>query len=190
MVSKSPLWETGCMTVGRARRAGSWRRTPGGRSASMSMCRSAPPAVDTATSTPIPPPSWAARTPTAGWPRCAPSWPWPPTAGLAAGVGPFSSVAAPLRCSAERVWPVLDAVRAHFALAPGAEVTTEANPESTSPRALRAAARGRLHQGVARHAVDGPARAGGAGPGALARPGARGGRAMPVPPASSTSTST
>ncbi|VEG40116.1 putative oxygen-independent coproporphyrinogen III oxidase [Mycolicibacterium flavescens] len=28
---------------------------------------------------------------------------------------------------------VLDAVRAHFPLAPGAEVTTEANPESTSP---------------------------------------------------------
>lgn len=31
---------------------------------------------------------------------------------------------------------VLDAVRAHFALAPGAEVTTEANPESTSPELL------------------------------------------------------
>ncbi|KUH96823.1 coproporphyrinogen III oxidase [Mycolicibacterium acapulense] len=29
---------------------------------------------------------------------------------------------------------VLDAVRAHFPLAPGAEVTTEANPESTSPQ--------------------------------------------------------
>jgi putative oxygen-independent coproporphyrinogen III oxidase len=29
---------------------------------------------------------------------------------------------------------VLDAVRAHFVLAPDAEVTTEANPESTSPR--------------------------------------------------------
>jgi len=29
---------------------------------------------------------------------------------------------------------VLDAVREHFALAPGAEVTTEANPESTSPQ--------------------------------------------------------
>ncbi|AGB24355.1 putative oxygen-independent coproporphyrinogen III oxidase [Mycobacterium sp. JS623] len=28
---------------------------------------------------------------------------------------------------------VLDAIRAHFTLAPGAEVTTEANPESTSP---------------------------------------------------------
>lgn len=33
----------------------------------------------------------------------------------------------------QRLAAVLDAVRAHFPLAPGAEVTTEANPESTSP---------------------------------------------------------
>ena len=51
-----------------------------GRSASTSTCRSAPPAAGTATSTPTPPPSWAARTPTAGWRRCAPSWVWPPHA--------------------------------------------------------------------------------------------------------------
>src|SRR6476659_6115013 len=46
---------------------------------------------------------------------------------------------------------VLDAVREHFVLAPGAEVTTEANPESTSPElfaALRAAGYTRLSLGM------------------------------------------
>ena len=46
---------------------------------------------------------------------------------------------------------VLDAVREHFVLAPGAEVTTEANPESTSPQlftALRAAGYTRLSLGM------------------------------------------
>ncbi len=46
---------------------------------------------------------------------------------------------------------VLDAVRDHFALAPGAEVTTEANPESTSPElfaALRAAGYTRVSLGM------------------------------------------
>ena len=52
------------------------RRRRADRSASTSMCRSAPPAADTATSTPTRPPSWAARTPTAGWRRCALSWSW------------------------------------------------------------------------------------------------------------------
>jgi oxygen-independent coproporphyrinogen-3 oxidase len=39
----------------------------------------------------------------------------------------------PSLIGAERLGAVLDAVRARFGLAPGAEVTTEANPESTSP---------------------------------------------------------
>ena len=46
---------------------------------------------------------------------------------------------------------VLDAVRAHFVLAPGAEVTTEANPESTSPELfaqLRAAGFTRISLGM------------------------------------------
>jgi putative oxygen-independent coproporphyrinogen III oxidase len=46
---------------------------------------------------------------------------------------------------------VLDAVREHFVLAPGAEVTTEANPESTSPQlftALRAAGYTRVSLGM------------------------------------------
>lgn len=46
---------------------------------------------------------------------------------------------------------VLDAVREHFALAPGAEVTTEANPESTSPEffaAIRAAGYTRVSLGM------------------------------------------
>jgi oxygen-independent coproporphyrinogen-3 oxidase len=46
---------------------------------------------------------------------------------------------------------VLDAVREHYVLAPGAEVTTEANPESTSPElfaALRAAGYTRVSLGM------------------------------------------
>jgi putative oxygen-independent coproporphyrinogen III oxidase len=46
---------------------------------------------------------------------------------------------------------VLDAVREHFVLAPGAEVTTEANPESTSPQlftALRTAGFTRVSLGM------------------------------------------
>ena len=46
---------------------------------------------------------------------------------------------------------VLDAVREHFVLAPGAEVTTEANPESTSPQlftTLHAAGYTRLSLGM------------------------------------------
>ncbi len=46
---------------------------------------------------------------------------------------------------------VLDAVREHFVLAPGAEVTTEANPESTSPELfaqLRAAGYTRVSLGM------------------------------------------
>jgi putative oxygen-independent coproporphyrinogen III oxidase len=46
---------------------------------------------------------------------------------------------------------VLDAIRAHFTLTPGAEVTTEANPESTSPgffEQLRAAGFTRVSLGM------------------------------------------
>jgi oxygen-independent coproporphyrinogen-3 oxidase len=42
----------------------------------------------------------------------------------------------PSMLGGERLSAVLDAVRANFSLAPDAEVTTEANPESTSPQLL------------------------------------------------------
>ena len=58
---------------------------------------------------------------------------------------------------------VLDAVRDEFGLAPGAEVTTEANPDSVDRGAVRAA-RGGLHPRLVRHAVGGVARARGPGP--------------------------
>ena len=60
-----------------------------------------------------------------------------------------------------------------FGLAPGAEVTTEANPESVDPRVAERAARGGLHARLARDAERGAARARDARP----RPhaGARGG---------------
>ena len=84
-----------------------------------------------------------------------------------------SSAAGRRRCSAaQRLGEVLGAVRSTFGLAPGAEVTTESNPESTSPGVLRGAGRGGLHAGVAGDAVGGPARAAGAG--AAAHPGAGG----------------
>lgn len=58
-----------------------------------------------------------------------------------------------------RLAAVLDAVREHFTLAPGAEVTTEANPESSGPElfdALRAAGYTRVSlgmQSIARHVL-------------------------------------
>lgn len=57
----------------------------------------------------------------------------------------------PSLLGADGLAAVLDAVRHNFTLAPGAEVTTEANPESTSPRffaRLRAAGFTRLSLGM------------------------------------------
>ena len=62
-----------------------------------------------------------------------------------------SSAAGRRRCSGPRGSRVLDAVRDDFGLAPGAEVTTEANPESTSPEffaRLRAAGFTRVSLGM------------------------------------------
>ncbi len=65
---------------------------------------------------------------------------------------PSSSAAARRRCWAPPAsTTVLDAVREHFTLAPDAEVTTEANPESTSPEffaRLRAAGFTRVSLGM------------------------------------------
>jgi putative oxygen-independent coproporphyrinogen III oxidase len=56
---------------------------------------------------------------------------------LLGGVGPVDTVfvggGTPSLLGGDGLAQVLDAVRAQFTLAPGAEVTTESNPESTSP---------------------------------------------------------
>ena len=75
----------------------------------------------------------------------------------AATVGPvpvdtvFVGGGTPSLLGAGRLADVLDAVRAHFGLSAGAEITTEANPESTSPElfdALRAAGYTRVSLGM------------------------------------------
>ena len=127
----------------------------------MSTCRSAPPAAATATSTPIRPRSWAARTPTAGCERGAPG----ARAGPRRSVGPrrpstrCSSAAGRRRCSARpgsRRCSTRSGRRSRSL--PSAEVTTEATRSPTSPRVVRRLRDGRLHPGLARDAVGGPAR--------------------------------
>ena len=85
--------------------------------------------------------------------RCAPSWRWPrgrlgtpPTVQTV-----FVGGGTPSLLGGVGLTGVLDAVREHFVLAPGAEVTTEANPESTSPELfaqLRAAGYTRVSLGM------------------------------------------
>ena len=73
---------------------------------------------------------------------------------------PCSWAAARRRCSAPRGWRTCSPrSAATFGLAPGAEVTTEANPESTSPEFFAALADAGLHPGLAGHAVGRAARA-------------------------------
>ena len=76
---------------------------------------------------------------------------------------PSSSAAGPRRCWRRGPGAGAARRRREFGLAPGAEVTTEANPDRSTPPA-RGPPRGRLHPGLARDAVGGPARARGAGP--------------------------
>lgn len=71
------------------------------------------------------------------------------------GAAPVNTVfvggGTPSLLGAERLAAVLDAVRANFPLAAGVEVTTEANPESTSPEffdAIRAAGYTRVSLGM------------------------------------------
>ena len=129
------------------------------------------------------------RTPTRRWPRCA----WPPGAGRRRRAGRHRvrrrRHAVPARRRA--TWPrSLAAIRDEFGLADGAEVTTEANPESVDAGVLAALRARRLHPGVARDAVGRAARAAGAGPHAHPRPGAEVGGWARDGRASSTSTST
>ena len=181
------------MTAGGVRAARAWPPTPGrpfGIYVHVPFCATRCGYCDFNTYTPGR--AGRRRTPTAGWRRCAPNSAWPPPAGSPpGGATPCSSAAARRRCwAAPGLAAVLDAVREHFTLAPGAEVTTEANPESTSPELfaqLRAAGFTRISlgmQSVAPHVlavldrVHSPGRALDA---------ARGG---PRPRASTTSTST
>ncbi len=112
----------------------------------------------------------------------------------AATVGPravdtvFVGGGTPSLLGADRLATVLDAVRQTFGLAPDAEVTTESNPESTSPEFFARPGRGRLHPGLAGHAVGRAARAGRARPPAHPRPRRRGGRGRRGPRDSRTST--
>ena len=177
-VSKSPLGNWSCDGPnGSPRTARPRAERRAGRSASISTCRSARPAAGTATSTPTRPPNWAARIPTV-WlvARAAPSWSWRRTL-LGVAVPRCETVfvggGTPSLLGGAGLAAVLDAVREHFVLARGAEVTTEANPESTSPELfaqLRDAGYTRVSLGMQ---SVGPARAGHAGPGAFAGSGAR-----------------
>ena len=113
---------------------------------------------------------------------------------LPASAPPVSTVffggGTPTLLPAEHLGLILAEIGAEFGLAPDAEVTTEANPESVTPAylaKLREPGFTRISLGM-QSAVR--PRAGGAGPPAPA--GAGGGRRWPRParPASSTSTST
>ena len=53
-----------------------------------------------------------------------------------------------------------------WGLEPGAEVTTEANPDSVTPESLKILADAGFHPGLLRHAIGRAARAEGAGPNA------------------------
>ena len=117
------------------------------------MCRSARRAAGTATSTPIRPAELGGANPGAGWS------PLRAELGAAADLlGDASDVqtvfvggGTPSLLGGAGLTGVLDAVREHFVLAPGAEVTTEANPESTSPELfaqLRAAGYTRVSLGM------------------------------------------
>src|SRR5262249_18934194 len=110
------------------------------RSASMCMCRSARPGAATATSTPIPPPNSAAgpaarptparRTPGPG-PRGASARPVPPEAATV-----FCGGGTPTLLPPAHLAQILRAIDGEFGLAPGCEVTVEANPETVDERSL------------------------------------------------------
>ena len=138
------------------------RRTPGWPTAacrSTCTCRSARPAAATATSTPTPPANWARPRPRSpGWTPRSPRSTWRQRFSRAGGdqravSTVFVGGGTPSLVGAGPLTALLDAVRDRFGLAPDAEVTTEANPESTDPELLAGAAGRRLHPAVARHAV-------------------------------------
>ena len=135
-----------CPRATRSRRrvaAGSGLRRDGRTAACRSTCtcRSARPAAGTATSTPTPRANWARRRPrNPGWHAALAEI---DLAAKVLGAGgdqrPVSTVfvggGTPSLVGAGPLTGLLTRVRDRFGLAPDAEVTTEANPESTDPRA-------------------------------------------------------
>ena len=133
------------------------RRSGSGRSGSTCTCRSARCAAATATSTPTRPTELGdgpaprrRRTPTPAIARGRPA----PRRVLgdrdAAGRRRCSSAAARRPCCRPAdLARCCAAIGDRFGLADGAEVTTEANPDSVDAADLARAARGRLHPGLA-----------------------------------------
>ena len=108
-----------------------------------------------------------------------------------AGATRCSSAAAPRRCSAATAWRRCSTRSAtRFVLRRRRRGHHRGQPGVDVAGVLRPHPGGRLHPGVAGHAVGGAARAARPRPHALARPGARRGRARRGRPGSSTSTST
>ena len=138
------------------------RSTSWARSRSESMCMSVlrVPAAATATSTPTPRPSWAAarqRRAYAGpGDRRDPAGPAGARRAARRRSARCSSAAARRPCCRPAdLAAILRAIDAEFGLAAGAEVTTEANPESVDRAGAGRAAGGRVHQDLARHAERG-----------------------------------
>ena len=111
---------------------------------------------------------------------------------LPASAPPVSTVffggGTPTLLPAEHLGLMLAEIGAEFGLAPDAEVTTEANPESVTPAYLAKLRAAGFTRHLARHAVGGQPRAGGAGAPAPAGTGPSRRWPRPGRPASSTST--
>ena len=137
--------------------------------------RSAACGAATATSTPTRPASCAARGRTSTPTRCCAR----STSRAACSRTPAPLRPAQPRCSSAAARPrccrratsarMLDGVRAAFGIAPGAEVTVEANPDTVTDAVAAELGGIRRHPAVDRHAVRRPARARGARSHARAR---------------------
>ena len=153
------------------------RRSPAsgrGRSASTCTCRSARRAAATATSTPTRAAELAGRRRAGGYADAALAELGARARACSATARPpvetvFFGGGTPTLLPPADLASILGAIDERFGLAPGAEVTTEANPESVDPAVARGAARGRLHAHLARDAERRAARARDARPHAHAR---------------------
>ena len=157
---------------------GARRARAAGRSASTCTCRSARSAAATATSTPTRRSSSAAARARRAYAehRAAARSTWPSPVLAVGGALPgvdtvFFGGGTPTLLPVGRPGGACSTRCARrFGLAAGAEVTTEANPDSVTPESLQQLRRWRLHPGVLRHAVGRAARA--RDPGPHPRPGA------------------
>ena len=162
-----------------------------GSSASTSTCRSARRGAATATSTPTRRPSWVGPTRTAGWPRCGSSSSWPPRLLPAPPVDTvFVGGGTPSLLGGDGLAAVLDAVRDALHAGPRRRGDHRGQPGVDVAGVLRADSGGRLHPGVAGHAVGGAGRAARCSTACIRRAVRSPRRARRWPPASSTSTST